>query len=398
MTNSKNSFQVTLATLPPEVLAQIVTHIETARALSRLSRTCRRIHDFIEYDGFRVFAQTRFPSAKFPAAHARSFWRDATHGLTTLSRNWERKAFITRKINPVHVANDDGRRHRDRAHNVRRGQTMGFVPIIDSYESWYGDRWTSRKEVVGWGQGADIVVRLKTMGDRDDDWATTQGETPNGRDMHRIENQWFKYHEPGALEGRDDISSLYLLPRQGLDGSEDLIVGRASGGLSCISLSKRDPQGRVNCSYATKGRPVRSATISDDKQTLLAACLSDSTVALYRLCYDTPEEQPIAEISPISAARTWSSRFLNNDRLAIGRGAGKEQIVVYNVGRGELTSENMLTMGFDDTGADSRLDNKSTDNSSTTSIYSMAPIPKSALAGGMEGNLFLSGAYDGLVR
>jgi hypothetical protein len=43
---------------------------------------------------------------------------------------------------------------------------MGFQPVIDSYEDWTADKWSSRKEVLALGAGAELVVRLKTMGDR----------------------------------------------------------------------------------------------------------------------------------------------------------------------------------------------------------------------------------------
>jgi len=276
---------------------------------------------------------------------------------------------------------------------------MGFVPVIDSYEAWYGDTWTSRKEVVGWAAGADLTVRVKTMGSKSKDvWDTTKGRNANKFDVHQHEYQWHHFQDTRALAGRDDITSVNLLPQQGLDDPEKVIIGRASGGLACVSLSKITSQGHVKSSYATNGRPVRSATTSVDAQTLLAACLSDAVVALYRLPSESSEVPSIAETSLTSTGRTWSSRFLSNDRLAVGYGAAKEPVIVYNVGCGELTSENMLTMGFNDASAYARLDTKSAKDPSTTSVYSIAPISTSALAGGAEGNVFLSGAYDGLVR
>jgi hypothetical protein len=398
MANRESRPKPALNTLPPEILVQIVKHIETARALSQLSLTCKRLHTLIENDGFHIFAQTRYSYVEFPAVYGRSFWRDATHGVTTLSRNWDRKAFIARRINPGHDANEDGRRQRGRIQNSRQVQTMGFVPNIDSYEAWYADSWTSRKEVVGWAAGADLIVRVKTMGSKaKDDWEASEDSNTSKFDVHHHEYQWMKYHSKGVLEGRDDVTSVNLLPQQGLDDPELVIVGRASGVLACVSLSKESSQGQVKSTYATKGRPVRSATTSVDKKTLLAACLSDSAVVLYRLSPQVSDNSPVAEISAPSG-RTWSSRFLSNDRLAVGYGAAKEPVIVYNIGRGELTRENMLTMGFDDPGAHARLDTNVANDCSATSAYSLAPIPTAALAGGAEGNVFLSGAYDGSVR
>lgn len=129
--------------VPPELLVQIVSHCETATTLLSLSLTCKRIHDFIEKDGFRVFAQSRFPSFKTPP-----YWKDAAHGLTTLSRNWDRKAFLARRIEPYNEPHLT--RKPIRGMPPSRNQTMGYQPIIDSHEEWIGGDWSSRKETVVW--------------------------------------------------------------------------------------------------------------------------------------------------------------------------------------------------------------------------------------------------------
>lgn len=399
MTKARNCVGAVLHELPPEILAQIVSHIETARALSQLSLTCKRIHAFIEIDGFRIFSQARFPYADFPAAHGLLFWRDAAHGLTTLARNWERKAFIARDTNPRNNSTDGERRQRGRRNYVRHSQTMGFVPILDSYETWYGDKWTSRKEVVSWAEGANLTVRVKKIGNAAYDHSgATNNRNAINLDVHHHEYQWMNYHAPGALEGRDDITSVSLLPQEGFDGPEVVIVGRASGGLACINLSQGLPGGQIECTYVTQGRPIRSATTNG--QSLLEACLSDSAVALYSLSSGESEVTPITETSttPSGYGRTWSSKFLSHDRLAVGCGAVKQPLMVYNLGRGELTSENMITMGFQDPDANARLDTKDASDCSATSVYSIAPIPTSALAGTADGKVFLSGAYDGSIR
>lgn len=386
----------TLATLPPEILAQIVTHIETARTLHHLSLTCKRLHAFVENDGFRVLAQTLFPYVRFPSTHNSSFWRDAAHGLTTLSRNWDRKALIAWRINPRPDTGRDHRRHR------MRTQTMGFVPVIDSYEAWYGGDWSSRKETVAWASGADLVVRARTMGDKAKEvWETTTSKNLRDFNVHQHRYEWDIYHGEGVREGRDDITSLNLLPHNSFDGPEQVIVGRASGDLTKVSLSKRTSRNQVQSSFATEGRPVRSATTNQGSQGLLAACLSDTVIALYPISTSNKRVVPIAEttaIPPGQSGRTWTSRFLSNDRLAVGHGISQQPIRIYNIGRGELTSEYADTLGFNDAGADPRFHTPSDNNGGATSVYSLAPVVKSSSAGGAEGDLFLSGAYDGLCR
>lgn len=133
-----------LSELPYELLIQIVTHLPTAQSLLHLSLTCRRLREYVEREGYRVFVQSRFPSLDVPP-----YWTDAAHALTTLSRAWDRKAFIARYIEPsaTVVRLPKGRQGPD--HERRwRYQTMGYRPVIDSYEDWIADDWSSRHEVL----------------------------------------------------------------------------------------------------------------------------------------------------------------------------------------------------------------------------------------------------------
>ena len=388
-----------LDALPLEILAQIVTYIETARTVSDLSSTCKKIFAFVEKDGFRVFTQTRFPYAKFPDTRDVTFWKDATRGLVTQSRNWDRKALIARRVGTGQAMNDGIRGQREVRQTVNRGQTMGYIPVIDSYEAWYGGAWASRKEVVAWGAGAAMHMRIKYLGkSRRYSQGTSDARLTGRIDVHQHEYQHMKYHEAGALEGRDDITSVNLLSQQGSSQSESVVIGRANGGLTRVVLSMESLQGQVLSTYATQGRPVRSATMSQDTQPLLAACLSDSTVALYDPLAELSQILPIAESSTTSRGRTWSLCFLNKHQLAVGFGVAKSPIRVYNVGCGELIEDRVLSFGSNDQHPSFQSDRGSTSASCGTSVYAITPVSTSALAGGMDGNVFLGGSYDGLVR
>ncbi len=395
MATTSYSKRPTLAMLPPEILGQIVTHITTAKELCHLSLACKRLHTFVENDGFRVFSQTLFPYVQFPSTHTASFWRDALHGLTTQARNWDRKAFIAWIICSETDANQKNERNRRHTRNAPRGQTMGFIPVIDSYEAWYGGDWSSRKEIVAWGAGADLVVRTRTMGRKAQDiWSTAVNRSPKNFNAHHHTYKWANYHEPGVNEGLDDITFVKLLQQASIDDLEQFIIGRVSGALQLVSLNKNTSQSQVRCSFTTNGHPVRSAT-TNGVQTLLAACLSDSIVSLYSISSSTshivPEIAPVAETSAKPSGqvgRTWTSRFLSNERLAVGYGPAQQTIRIYNVGRGELTSE---SSGLYNPEAGRHGDH-------STSVYSISPIATSSSAGGTGGDTFLSGAYDGLVR
>ena len=385
----------TLNTLPPEILGQIVTHITTAKELCNLSLACKRLHTFIDNDGFRIFSQTLFPYVRFPSTHTASFWRDALHGLTTQVRNWDRKAFIAWIISPETNGNQKIGRHRRYTRNAPHAQTMGFIPVIDSYEAWYGGDWSSRKEIVAWGAGADLVVRTRTMGHKAQDiWNAAVNKSTNNFNAHHHTYKWANYHEPGVNEGLDDITFVKLLQQASIDDLEQFIIGRVSGALDLFSLNTNTSQSQVRSSFKSEGRPVRSAS-TNDVQTLLAACLSDSIVCLYSIFSSTShigqEIAPVAETSANSSGhsgRTWTSRFLSNERLAVGYGPAQQTIRIYNVGRGELTTE---SPGLFNPEVGRHADEN-------TSVYSLSPISTSSSAGGTGGDVFLSGAYDGLVR
>ena len=386
------TLHLTLATLPAEILGQIIAHIDTARALSHLAFTCSRIHTFVEKNGFRIFAQTRFRYVQCPVNHSATFWKDASHGMTTLTRNWERRAFIARKISSsLDDIRNDGRRRPPQ--NRNRGQTMGFIPVIDSYEEWYGGDWASRTEVVAWGGGAEVVIRIKTMGDRSRyDLECGAEKSSRTFDVHQHEYEWIKYREEGALEGRDDITSVNLLLKANPGPRTRIIIGRANGGLRSIGFSKAASSVQELTTYETKGRPLRSATVSGDKNSLLAACLSDSSIALYDISSEAALVFPLAETSVISSGksiRTWTSHFLSKRRLAVGCGSCKDPLLIYDVGNGELTKHATNIRDCTETMAGDLCG---------TSVYSVASIPASAFAGGAEGDVFLSGSHDGLVR
>ena len=387
-----------LANLPLELLAQIVAHLETARALSNFSQTCARIRNFIEQDGFRVFVQKRFPYVQAPPVHPPSFWRGAAHGLTTLERNWERRSFIAWSINP---RAEDNQEHRRQRSYFRSGQTMGFVPVIDSYEMWYGGDWSSRKEVVAWSTGAGLVMRIKIMGSKATDmWEAAPSKALKDFNVHQHRINWANYHETEALEGRDDITSVNMLPSQSLVDPEQVLIGRASGDLSLISLATDTANTAVQIlsSFKTAGRPVRSATTNASGNHLLAACLSDSCVAFYPLEISQSYIKPIEEFSILTAGcpgRTWSSRFLNYDRLAVGLGPSKEPIQIYDIR--QISDRSVRSLALSDGNSNASVDLGSTD-STATSVYSLAAVATSSSAGGFDGGVFLSGAYDGLTR
>ena len=391
--------KATLAALPSELLALIVSHIDTARAILHLALTCRKAYAFVESDGFRVFVQTRFPYVKPPTKSSPLFWKEAALGLTSLAKNWDRKAFIAWSINPQNEVRQNLRNQRSRGRSVQAGQTMGFTPVIDSYDAWYAGDWTSRKEVVSWGAGAALCMRVKVMGkNARHGWQITDERSLNGMNTHGQRYAYAAYNEQGAREGLDDITSVNLLLQQDLKEYEQIIIGRASGGLALINLSVETSQSKVLSSFETQGRPVRSAATTP-KSALLAACLSDSTIALFPINATNGRTNPISEVSTNSSnqSRIWSSRFLAHDRLIVGLGPCQEPLHVYKIGQSEI-SQDVRKLELNDFNADARVDFPG-DNGvrGATSIYSLAQIDSHSSVGRSKADVFLSGAYDGLT-
>lgn len=396
--------------LPYELLIQIVTHLPTAQSLLHLSLTCRRLHEYVEREGYRVFVQSRISSLNAPP-----YWKDAAHALTTLSRAWDRKAFIARYIEPpVTVVRLPRGRQDTNYGRSRRHQTIGYQPVIDSYEDWTADDWSSRHEVLAWGAGAGLLVRLKTMGHAAEQMWQDAGndvETLAKFDQHHHMFEWLAYKEDGHLEGRDDITSVNLLrPGKGTQQlssgtEEEVVVGRASGELALLSLSASKERSCIRQRYITDDRPVRSATVSKSENVLVAACVSDTALALYPLQSSDTDVSPVSEIAVIPSGkpgRTWSTRFLTHDHLAVGLGPSIEPIHVYNITPAGIFSEPLRKFGT--AGADvkmfgdDRVDTTGCTTSGTSSVYPIVPLAASSQAGGREGDLFLSGWYDGVVR
>ena len=287
---------------------------------------------------------------------------------------------------------------------------MGYQPVIDSYESWLGGSWDARRETLCWGAGAELIIRVKSMGDMAEKaWqeASIGRERLEKFDQHHHKINWVVYKEDPLQEGRDDIASVNLLrPSQRQDdSSEYVIVGRASGGLECLRLVAEKHVSEVMARYITNDRPVRAASISSSTQPLLAACLSDGVVAIYPVVFDIDEVKPVGELAlipPEKPGKTWSTRFLSNDRLAVGFGPSTEPLHIYQIDQDGISKDPIRR--FETETADIKVFGDegihlgSSSASGASSVYSLAPIAPSSHAGGAEGEIFLSGWYNGAVR
>lgn len=368
-----------LADLPIEILSSIVIHLRTAKALLQLSLTCKRLHDYIEEDGFRVFVRNCFPSIQVPP-----YWKDAARSLVELSRAWDRKLFNARSLRPSSEASN----HRSRRYQKK--QTMGYQPVIDSYSEQTGNSWASEKEVLAWGAGAKLVFRKINP--------VSKNHPDDEVDSKYLPDLWAGV--AGGREGRDDITSVNLLrPNQKApDTPEQMVIGRANGDLERLQILHEDKAGQILSKYITGNRPVRSATITTSRDPLLAASLSDGIVAVYPV-HGITSIQPFGEISVTTTQKSgkiWTTKFLRPDLLAVGSGLSKEPLNIYNICPDRVSHTPLRSYQcFHD---DWNSTTEPAKEAPVSSVYSIAPLDPSASAMGNEGEVFLSGWFTGGVQ
>lgn len=308
---------------------------------------------------------------------------------------------------------------------------MGFQPQIDAYETWTGGRWEDKREVLAWSAGAELVVRVKEKessgneAGEEDTWDTRLDEFPQqkeGFDAYGNKSRWWTYKPLSAVEGRDDITSVSILKPYGLtteapeedEAGEDIILSTANGDLQrlAIPLTQGSPDSVVQTYFVTNGLPVRSASVSpavchaDGSNQLLVANLSDTRVALYPIT----DSLKIAASSNVNGmpqttsrgARIWSTKFTDSKHVAVGLGPSVEPLHVYEVREDGLSPEPVRRFGLSaDSDAIDFFPGTGMDGLGTvkpsSSVYPTEAL-MDASSGKPSPGLFLSGAYDGIIR
>lgn len=239
-----------------------------------------------------------------------------------------------------------------------------------------------------------MIIRIRNFGQK----ATDDDNVK--RDQHGHRHAWGIYSTNGLFEGRDDITTLNLVPQ--LEGEpEQFVLGRASGSLERTSMvAGCGSAPKILATFDTMGMPVRSATIASTNNSLLVTCLSDHTVAIYPTSKTGDNVQSLARTSvrnPANSHRTWTSKYLSQTRLAIGLGPSSKPIHIYDLASGTLDPTHSRALSFQAGATDHRVDVVATEPQAT-SVYAIAPLPSSSLSSDSDGEVFLSGAYDAKVR
>lgn len=173
-----------LSKLPVEIIYLIATYLPSASDLVHIAQTCKRLYGVVSAEDGRVFRA--FIEHRFPGFVPSSCWKDVTQALTSRSRALDKNAVVSRFVAKPPTRAELGITTRtDRP-------TLGYRPAIDSYEIWNGSTWADRREVLAWGGGHEIVMKIKQ-----------HGKAQN--------SQWAIFDDLDVVSSHDDVCGLHIL-------------------------------------------------------------------------------------------------------------------------------------------------------------------------------------------
>lgn len=326
-----------LIDLPFEILNHIVENFDDVQTIVSFSRLSKRFNQYAKLDGYRVFIFKQHPCYQKAGS-----WIDAIRTITSLSRAWTRKAFIARNLRPPNSGHELIRLPEDQTSIATLRsygrQSMGYQPVIDCYESSLNG---SSHEVLTWGAGAELIIRLKR--ERLQSYAEITGK--QSRSFIRSSDgtlQWVSYKPKEMLDGRDDITAAKLLrPNQVHDdGKQHVIVGRASGHLQHVIVDQSSVEVQnLGCNTLS----IDCADITSSGDPIVAACLDNKKVVLHRLdSLDADNDSTEFEFPSQGRSETiWTMRFLSSRLLATGQGSTTRPLSLL-----QLTPTGLTEMNF----------------------------------------------------
>lgn len=303
-----------LENLPDELLLDIVEYLDTAHHVSNLAASSRHTRDVIERNGWKTFVKTRFPSLTIPTSSQRK-WSNVADRLTYQDICWEKRGFW---MNVYY----EKRPHQRRYQRTPMGQSVSFHTVLDSRLSNSGDH-----EILAAGVGENLMIRLRPENRASPDvWHQLQG----------------KSH--GYSAGTGDVTAVSIIERQ---GSSEVVVGRANGGVQLLSaddgftkprlnlmpLSHVEVNGSPDLMRKSPGQLAVSWTEWQPQSNLLASCKGS-----LMMLYDLSNEENKKELSPMAhhdfskdrpsdeACLVREAKFLSRDLIACALGGSREPI------------------------------------------------------------------------
>lgn len=359
-----------LSELPLEIISHIAIYLPSLRELTRLGLTCRRLYTIIksqESSLYRAFVRSQFPFVDTPP-----FWKDAACALTSRSRALDRLGVVGRFVTPPEATINIGLHGETRSDNP----TLGYRPQIDSYEIWNGETWADRKEVLTWGAGHRLVMRIKQSGSRP-------------------RENWVVFNDIDHVSSYDDICDVHLLePEHGSKDAdiENLIFSRVRGEIMRLALSPGDATYKYKQKFLTGGLELSGTDLSDGANPVLLARFDNKSLALYSTNDDREEVEPLAWIrdDTFSLARSRSSKLLSSSRIGIATKEEKSSLVVSTLSPDGVSPLREFAVNFlDPEGPHGR--------PPFANASSIAPLNSHRLAGS-PGDVFLTAWGDRVVR
>ncbi|PNP80858.1 hypothetical protein FNYG_05830 [Fusarium nygamai] len=368
--------RTSLASLPDDIVLDIVEHLDTARDVAHVSALTKHLQSLIRQDGWRAFVKTRFPSLQIDT-NSETRWSSVADRATYLDRCWEKRGFW---VNVLHEKKNQPERFQRR---VAGSQSVLFHSVLDA-------RLMSSlsNEVIAAGVGENLMVCIKPVDGQQDAWYQIGG------------------HDHGYRAGTGDVTATSVTEN---DGIPNVVVGRANGDISIHSgrdefatVTKHlNPTDEALLSHASD--PMRKSpgqvavsSLQWHPETHLLASGKGSVLTLYNLSvsddqvlspldyYEFSKASPADEASLLR-----STKFMGKDIMACALGGTRNPLRW-----GQLTPAGLQffnahsnSMYVDDS---SRLISGGV--SEKTTIRAIEPV-----RGGSE-NLLLSAWDDGTYR
>ncbi|OJJ75115.1 hypothetical protein ASPBRDRAFT_120140 [Aspergillus brasiliensis CBS 101740] len=304
-----------LAELPPEIIQLIASYLPSASALVNLSRTCWRLHHVFAAQDWRIFRT--FVETKFPGVETPEIWREAAQALTSRSRALDKHAIVGRFVVPASEAVKVGSHSSTRRDNP----THGYRPALDSYEVWNSSSWNDRKEVLAWGAADELVLRI-----------TESGSKSKGK--------WVVFNDLDHISSHDDICGVHLL-RPGHPSkepqTEHIIVARVRGELFHLSIDPNSASHVYKQQFMTSGLGIERTDLSDGKDPILSAHLSDGSISFFSTTSGEEKVQGFARLNADTSnnaaigSRHKYSTFLSPTLFAVGTGRIHNAITISTI-------------------------------------------------------------------
>ncbi|KAL4778952.1 hypothetical protein BJX76DRAFT_107939 [Aspergillus varians] len=359
-----------LSALPPEIIYLIATYLPTASALACLAQTCRRLHQIISGEDWRIFralVNSRFYNISSPP-----FWKDVAQALTSRSRALDRHAVVGRFVRrPSNAEQLGGSPEATRGDNP----THGYRPAIDSYEVWNGSSWHDRREVLAWSAAHELVLQIRQTGSQ------------------QLQKS-FVFNDLEHISSHDDIRGIHLLrPEHSAKSAnqEHLILGRMRGELTHLAIAPESHTYEHKQKFQTFGLEIERTNMCDGPNPILAAHFSNGTVAFYSMTTGEAEVQAFGrlQIDSKGSPRNKSSKFLSPNRFAVATGRSEGAIAISTISQERISLEHSISATFMAPAALNGLEKRAV----VTAIE-----PLNGQTGDSPGNTFLAAWGDGAVR